>query len=207
MSQSADVDPRENALSASQNIRTGLPGPDWTRDELYARAVWEYKRIEKGETYAPRYWFLGTFLLQVRKDLDLPAFKQWLVRSKLLNRTRCERAMLVGRGFDSADKVEHLTVLSAVALAAQRLGKKRRQTAADARLRRRLTQIAKTLDKSLDEFTGVSSTDGLGWRIGAVRQKLALLDSERAALEQRLAQVAPKRRMKPHYSKIENPKT
>ena len=70
------------------SIRQGLPGPDWSRDELYARAVWEYNRIQKGETYAPRYWFLGAFLLEVRKAFDLKAWKAWRTQFRLANRGR-----------------------------------------------------------------------------------------------------------------------
>lgn len=206
---SPDADDRENRPSDSENIREGLPGPDWTRDELYARAVWEYQRIDRGETYTPRYWFLGRFLLEVRRDFDVKRWKDWLVQSKLVNRTRCERSMLVGRAFDTPDEVERIPVLAAVAVAAQRLGLKPRQTTADARLRRRLTAMDRTLDKSLDDFTGVSSPDGLGRRIAALNQKLALLDTERLALEQRLVQFVPKRRRRPvnPKSKIENPKS
>jgi hypothetical protein len=184
----------EDDFSESENIRQGLPGPDWTRDELSARAVWEYGRIERGETYAPRYWFLGTFLLPVRQELDLKAWKHWCRNRELLNRTRCDRSMLIARGFDSPDEVEHIPVLAAAALAAKRLGLGRRQTAADARLRRRLTLMAKTLQKCLDEFTSVTSTDGLDWRIAAVMLNLTSLDVERIALEERLAQIVPKRR-------------
>ncbi|HEV3339254.1 MAG TPA: hypothetical protein VG125_02820 [Pirellulales bacterium] len=181
----------DDSLPGGENIRQGLPGPDWSRDELYARAVWEYRRIDRGETYSPRYWFLGMFLLAVPKEFELGAWKQWCLRRDLLNRTRCERSMLIARAFNSADEVEHIPVLEAVALAAQRLGLQPRQSAADAKLRRRLTSIGKTLQSCLDEFPAVRSADGLGWRIAGAMQTLRSLDQERIALEERLAQVLP----------------
>lgn len=194
MDQPNAADDHDHVPSDSPSIRDGLPSPDWTRDQLYARAIWEYKLIEKGEKCTPRYWSCGQFLLAVRKDFDPERFKEWLRRSELLNRTRCERSMLIGEAFDKPDGLERISVLEAVALAAELLGRKRRQTTADARARRQLTGIAKTLDKVLDGFTSLRTADGLGWRIATVRQKLALVDTERVALEQRLAQVAPKRR-------------
>jgi hypothetical protein len=197
MSQTKAHNDREDAPPDAENVREGLPDPDWTRQELCARAVWEYQRIDKGETYSPRYWFLGTFLREVRHGfgLDLQGWKDWRLRAKLANRTRCERSMLMARAFDSPDELEDVPVLAALALAAERLGLEPRQSTAGAKLRRRLTSIAKTLKKCLDEFAEVKSADGLGWRIAEVRQFAALLDNQRIAFERRLSRPVPKRRL------------
>jgi hypothetical protein len=191
---------RDDQRREGENIREGLPGPDWTRDELYERAVWEYQQIEKGETNSPLYWRLGRFLLEVRKGFDVQGWNDWRRQRKLLKRTRCERSMLIARGFESPEELEqleHLPVLAAVALTAEKLGLEPRQTTAEARLRRRLTSMHKTLQKILDEFPGVAKPDGLGWRIAGVMQKLTALDHERRALEARVAQVVRKRRKRP----------
>jgi hypothetical protein len=197
MSRPKLCDDREDAPPDAEKVRVGLPDPDWTRDELCARAVWEYQRIDKGETYSPRYWFLGTFLREVRHGfgVDLQGWNDWRLRARLANRTRCERSMLLARAFDSPDELEHVPVLAALALAAERLGLAPRQSTADARLRRRLASLAKTLKKCLDEFAEVKSADGLGWRIAEVRQFAALLNNERIALERGLSRPVPKRRL------------
>jgi hypothetical protein len=200
MTQNHFGDDRDEPRHEDENIRDGLPGPDWSRDELYARAVWEYRRIDKGETHSPRYWFLGKFLRAVREGLDVAGFKQWCRQRKLLNRTRCERSMLIARAFDLPEELQQLEkipVLAAVALAAEKLGLEPRQTSAEARLRRRLTAMYKTLQKMLDEFPGIAKPDGLGWRIASIMQKLTALDHERRALEARVAEVVPKRRQRP----------
>lgn len=184
--------------SGAENVRDGLPGPDWTRDELCARAVWEYRHIEKGETYSPKYWFLGKFLREVRCQfgLDAKAWNAWRFHCRLANRTRCDRSMLLARAFDSPDEIERIPLLAALALAAERLGLEPRQTTADAKLRRRLASVVKALQKCLGEFSGVTSAAGLERRFAAAKQVLGLLDRERVALERRAGPLAPKRRRK-----------
>lgn len=182
--------------AAGGNIRQGLPGPDWTRDELFARAVWEYDRIETGETYSPRYWLLGKFLLVVREAFgpDLKGWQAWRVRAKLINRTRCERSMLLARAFGSPDELERMSVLAALALAAERLGLEPRQTTADARLRRWLTALEKSSRERLDEFSRVTQPDGLRRRIAALIRQLGALDQACATLERRRGPAIAKSR-------------
>lgn len=188
MTQNNFEDDGHDDLHEGRNIREGLPGPDWTRDELYARAVWEYRRIDKGETNSPLYWLLGKFLREVRKELDVQGWNDWRRQRKLLNRTRCDRSMLIARAFDSREELvqlERLPVLAAVAWAAERLGLKRRQAAAEARLRRSLRAMEETLTKRLGEFGGVTRPDGLRPLIAGVKRQLAALDHALAALERR----------------------
>jgi hypothetical protein len=173
-------------------IRQGIPGPEWTRDELDARARWEHQRIDKGETYSPRYWFLGRVLMEVRKDMTLDQWKSWR-KSNQLNRTRCDRAQLLARAFepdkkrpfDAPEELERLPLLRALAVASERLGVKRRRLAIDARLRRWLKLTKTKAELRLAELASVAAPGELRPFIADLTY--TLLEFDRACIAEETA--------------------
>lgn len=167
------------------NVRQGIPGPDWTRDELDARARWEHQRIDKGETYSPRYWFLGRVLREVRKDLTLSEWKSWR-KSNRLDRTRCDRAQLLAkafepdkeRPFDAPEELERQPLLVALAVASERLGLTRRQIAIDARFRRWLKLMKTKAESRLAELSKLAAPGELRPHIAELA--FTLLEFDRA---------------------------
>ena len=174
----------------------GVPMRDWTLDELYDRADWEDKQIGQCQRCSPRYWYFGKAMLLVQAQVPEGGWKAWCVEKKI-QPDRWKRGRLLALAFPSPEAVAHLTVDAAVALARELLGLPPRQTAADTKLRRSLTLMGKMLQKRLDEFARVSSTEGLGWRIADVRWKLNAIEQECLALDNRLRQATPTRRPKP----------
>lgn len=164
---------------ANETIRMGIPGGDWSRAELFARARWEHSRIDNGETYSPRYWFLGRALRELRKDLAPPIWRQWR-KANRLDRTRCDRAQLLARAFDTPDEVEHLPLLQALAVASERLGLTRRRMASDTRFRRWLKLTKARAESRLNELSEVAAPGELRPYIADLTY--TLLEFDRACL-------------------------
>ena len=168
------------------HIRMGVPGDDWSRDELDARAVWEHERIDQCETYAPRYWFLGKALREVRKDMLLPQWKAWRDQ-RALDRTRCDRAQLLARAFESADQLHDTPLLVALALANELLGRAPRQTALDAKFRRWLKLTNTKARERLGEMAGLAAPGQMRPLIADLARSLVELDRACAAKANRPA--------------------
>jgi hypothetical protein len=184
-------DVRSDFANPAANVRMGVPGDNWSRDELEARAMWENSQIKPRQRHAPHYWFLGRALLVVGEGFDATRWKSWRAAHRI-NRTRCERAQLLARAFGLADEVADLPLLTAVAQACDRLGLEPRQTAADAKFHRRLTAINKTLQSSLDELAAVTAASVLRPLIAEALRKLAALDHACIALDERLHSLGGK---------------
>ena len=182
--------------NAEADVRMGVPGGDWSRDELDARAVWENEQIKPRQRHATHYWFLGKVLLAVGRDFDPAQWRAWR-EAHQINRTRCERAQLIAQAFRLEQDVANLPVLVAVALARERLGRPPRQTAADARLRRSLSAMNKSLAKRLDEFDRVTDPDGVPPLTAELKRQLTEIEHRCAILEKRPATAAGKRPKKP----------
>lgn len=173
-------------------VRKGIPSGDWSLEELYDRAEWEAKHIGQSKLCAPRYWNFGKAMLLVQAQVVAGGWKAWCVE-RSIQPDRWKRGRLLALAFSSPDEVAHLPIEAATDLARELLGLPRRQTAADTRLRRSLTLMKKSLQKGLDEFGSITSTDGLRSRIADVRNKLAALDHACIALERRLQPRGAKR--------------
>jgi hypothetical protein len=184
---------RAAAGDISAEARMGVPASDWTLDELYVRAEWESKQIGRSEHSSPRYWYFGKAMLLVQKQVVEGGWKAWCVE-KRIQPDRWKRGRLLALAFHSPDEVANLTIDAATELARELLGLPRRQTAADAKLRRSLSVMNKSLEKRLDEFAGITNTDGLRPHLAELRRKLAALDHACLTLENRLCHVVPKRR-------------
>jgi hypothetical protein len=139
---------------------------------------------------------LGKALRIVRKQVPEGAWKAWCIAHRVLDAWK--RGRLLSEAFvDSPDPVAHLAVEPACDLARERLGLPRRQTAADARLRRSLARMKKSLRDRLAEFSTMTSAGGLRRRIAEVREQLDELERACIALEKRTAwHVAKPRRAK-----------
>jgi hypothetical protein len=160
----------------------GVPGGDWSREELDARAVWEHERIDQSETYSPRYWYLGKALLEVRKDMALPQWKAWRDRREL-DRTRCDRALLLARAFASADELQDIPLLEALALANELLGLPPRQTPLDAKFRRWLKLTNTKALERLSESAELAAPDQLRPLIAELVSNLVEIDRACQAAE------------------------
>ncbi|HVA46450.1 MAG TPA: hypothetical protein VNH11_08760 [Pirellulales bacterium] len=187
--------------ACSADIRMDVPADDWTLDELLDRAAWENQQIGKSRRCSPRYWYYGKSLLLAQSQVGKGGWKAYCTE-KEVNLDAWKRGRLLALAFPSPDDVADLTVEAATALARELLGLPARQTKADTKLRRALTLMGKSLQKRLDDFPQVSSTDGLCRRIDNVTRLLRTLDQECTALERRLCQkrlrsaVAKPRRVK-----------
>jgi hypothetical protein len=177
-------------------VRMDMPDEGWTLDELYNRVAWEAAQIGKSRRSAPRYWYLGKALRIVRKQVPEGAWKAWCIAHRVLDAWK--RGLLLTEAFvGSPDPVAHLAVGPACDLARERLGRPRRQTAADARLRRSLARMKKSLRERLAEFSSMTGAGGLRRRIAEVREQLDELERACIALEKRArAAVKPRREKK-----------
>lgn len=149
-------DDRLNAEPDDVNIRQGVPSGDWSHQELYDRAKHENKLIGRHEDCAAHYWYLGKALLLVRRDSDHGRWKRWCAAHHI-ERSRWARASVLARAFASPDEFAGMSLKAASALARALLGLKPRQTALEARHRRRLHNLQKVLRKSLDELSGAAA--------------------------------------------------
>ncbi|MGH7135603.1 MAG: hypothetical protein ACREHD_07675 [Pirellulales bacterium] len=183
------------AAGSGAPVRMDMPGDGWTLVELFDRATWEAERIGNAPRCAPRYWYFGRTMLFVQKQVADGAWKAWCA-AKHIPADRWKRGRLLALAFTAADDVAELTIAAACVLARERLGLPRRRTTADARLRRSLTAMDKSLEKRLGEFGEVSDPTGLGSRVAELRHKLAALDNACAALEARHNVLALPRRAK-----------
>jgi hypothetical protein len=175
----------DTSCDSGAAVRTGVPNGDWSLEELYLRAAWEANHIGRSEFCSIRYWNFGKAML--------------LVQSQVLE-GRWKRGRLLALAFSSPDQVANLTINAATELARELLGLPRRRTAADAKLRRSLTLMNKSLQSSLDDFDGVTNADGLRRRIAELARKLSALDRACIALDERLDSFGGKR------SRLKRPK-
>ena len=178
-----------------RNCWVDLPAADWTLEELHARALWENDAIKQAKRHAPRYWYLGKVLLVVQGEIGHGKWKRWC-DERHINRNRWQRGRHLALAFSSAEKVAGMTIEAAHDLACKVLGIERRRSAADARLRRSLLRMRKSLEEHIEGFGAVTSAAGLRSQIADVRQLLAALDNAAAALEERDSVLELPRRAK-----------
>ena len=154
---------RESAIALAEpegGVRLDVPDADWTREELSDRARWENDQIGQGRNCAPRYRYLGQILLLVQADVQYGHWEAWCEEHQIQSdRWKCGRVLALA--FGSADDVAHLTVKAAEAAARDILGLEKRQSSADAKLRRWLTSLEKSSQARLNEFPQITRPDGL----------------------------------------------
>ena len=172
--------------------RMDLPTRDWALCELYNRALWENSQIGRCRRCAPNYWYFGKVMLLVQSQVADGAWTAWCVEHRI-QRDRWKRGRRLALAFASADDFAELTIEAADALAREILGLPKRRSTADARLRRSLTAMQKTLDKRLEEFEGVTRADDLLTRIAELVRQLTALKRAGVALERhRASALTPK---------------
>lgn len=181
--------------------RMDLPAKDWTLWELYDRALYENAQIGKSQRCAPNYWYFGKTMLLAQPQVPEGHCTAWCVEHEI-KRDRWKRGRHLALAFESAEDVADLTIEAADALAREILGLPKRRSTADAKLRRSLTAMEKTLEKRLDEFDGVTTADDLPPRIGGLIRQLTALKTACLALEKARAKkgnhrvTAVRRRMR-----------
>jgi hypothetical protein len=165
--------------------RMDSPTDRWTLHELYERAKWEHQQIGHSQRCCPRYWYFGKVLLLVQAQVPDGRWQEWCADNGI-QRDRWHCGRLLAKAFASADDVADLILADAEALARDILGLPERRSTADAKLRRSLSAMTKSLQERLDEFESVTRVDGLRSRIAELAHKLAALDRACIALDERL---------------------
>ena len=178
---------------AVRDPRMDFPTDRWTLQELYERAKWEDQQIGHSQRCCPRYWYFGKVLLLVQAQVPEGQWQAWCVENGI-QRDRWHCGRLLAKAFGSPYDVAEMIIDEAEALAREILGLQRRSTA-DAKLRRSLSAMNKSLAERLDEFAQVTNVEGVRVRLAELRRKLNELDAACAALERRrqCALVKPRR--------------
>ncbi|HQU46324.1 MAG TPA: hypothetical protein PK867_26190 [Pirellulales bacterium] len=183
------------APDAVSGLRMDLPTDRWTLPELYERAKWEDRQIGHSQRCCPQYWYFGKVLLLVQAQVRDGRWQGWCVENGI-QRDRWHCGRLLALAFASPNDVADMTIAEAEALAREILGLPERRSTADAKLRRSLSAMSKSLEERLDEFAEVTNVNGVRVRVAELRRKLNELDAACAALEQRgpaTARERPKR--------------
>ncbi|HVA50386.1 MAG TPA: hypothetical protein VNH11_28795 [Pirellulales bacterium] len=177
--------------------RMDFPSEGWTLPELYDRARWEDKEIGHCQRCCPRYWFFGKVLLLVQAQVPEGGWQDWCIENHI-QRDRWHCGRLLALAFESPDDVAELTIDEAERLAREILGLPQRRSTADAKLRRWLSAMSKSLQERLDEFGEVTNVKDVRVYVAELRRKLNELDAACAALEKRHpAPVRKRRKQKP----------
>jgi hypothetical protein len=187
--------PPAGGAASEAEVRMDMPDDHWTIAELYGRAAWEVGQIGKSRRCSPRYWYFGKSMLLVQQQVANGGWKAWCA-ARHIPADRWKRGRLLALAFASPDALADLTIEAATNKARELLGIQRRRTAADARIRRSLVRMRKSLEKHLEGFAQITRAAGLRSQIAAVRQMLVALDNAAAALEGRDSVLALPRRAK-----------
>lgn len=183
MIQAISLDAMETCAAGDQP-RMDFPTDGWTLYELYHRARWEDQQIGLSQRCCPRYWFFGKVLLLVQAQVAEGGWQAWCAENHI-QRDRWHCGRLLALAFEVPDDVAELTIDEAERLAREILGLPERRSTADAKLRRSLSAMKKSLQERLDEFDAVTSTEGLRQCIAEIRQKLTAIEHACIALERR----------------------